>query len=355
MELFFELLQVALGQRDVLSRVFSASEWQEAFDMSNHQAVEGITLMGAERLPIELQPPKDLMMQWTFNCGFYASKSARLDKAAHKVVENFKRVGWKSCILKGQGLATLYPVPSRRHSGDIDVWIDAPAKDIIRYARKYCPESHAVYHHVDFPIWDDISIELHFFPSFLYAPSSIRNLHIFFERNKQRVMDNQITLSDGKSIAPCPDSEFNAVYLLSHIFSHLLEEVIILRQFLDYYYVLRSIRNKEMQSRVAMEVERIGLKPLARGVMFVMRDFFGLEKEFLLFEPDEVIGRFLHNEIMKGDAVEKLENRQKQNPFSYFISRTRRSFSLMKYFPKECLWFPWMRASYWLISRLRLL
>lgn len=348
MELFFELLQVALGQRDVLSRGFSASEWQEAFDISNHQAVEGITLMGAERLPIDQQPPKDLMMQWTFNCGFYASKSARLDKAAHKVVENFKRVGWNSCILKGQGLATLYPMPSRRHSGDIDVWIDAPAEDIIRYAHKYCPDSHAVYHHVDFPIWDDISIELHFFPSFLYAPDNDKHLQEFFARHKDRVMNHQVTLANGTSVVTCPDSEFNAVYLLCHIFNHLMEELIVMRQYMDYYYVLLDIKDDATRKRVAQEVERIGLADLARGMMFIMREFFGMDREYMIFEPDEIVGNFLKKEIMRGDAMLELEHRNSQGSFSHFIDRTRRSFSTMRYFPKESIWSPLTRARHWL-------
>lgn len=348
MDLFFELLQMALGQRDTLSRAYSANDWQEAFDISTRQAVEGITLIGAERLPAHQQPPKELMMQWTFNCGFFASKSARLDKASRKVVENFARRGWKSCILKGQGLATLYPVPYRRHAGDIDVWVDAPAQDIIQYVHQLCPDSHVVYHHIDFPIWDDISIELHFFPSFLYAPDNDRRLQEFFERNKERIMQHQVTLADGKSVVTCPDSEFNAVYLLCHMFNHLMEELIVMRQYLDYYYVLRDIKDDETRRRVAEDVRRIGLNTLAGGVMYVMGEFFGLEKEYMFVEPDEKIGRFLQKEIMRGDAIEELEHRNSQGSFSHFVDRTRRSFATMRYFPKESAWSPLTRARHWI-------
>lgn len=347
MELFFELIQVALGRRQALSKNYSADDWQEAFDISNSQVVEGLALLGAEQLPPEQLPSKELMMQWTFNCAHFASKNARLDKAAQKVVENFARQGWRTCILKGQGLATLYPVPSRRHAGDIDVWIDAPARDVIQYAHKYCPGSDVVYHHVDFPIWENISVELHFFPSFLYVPGNDRCLQDFFARSKDRVMERKVTLADGKSVAPCPDSEFNAVYLLCHIFNHLMEEIIVLRQYIDYYYVLRDIKDADTHQRVAKEVEAIGLTGLARGVMFVLQEFLGLENEYMFVEPDEHIGQFLQKEIMRSDVVKELERRNNQGTFSHFIDRTHRSLFTMRYFPKESIWSPITRATHW--------
>ena len=354
MELFFELILVALGQRQALSKAYSADEWQEAFSISGAQAVEGVALMAAEQLPPEQQPSKELMMQWTYNSAFFASKNARLDKAAQRLVENFARVGWKSCILKGQGIATLYPVPSRRQAGDIDVWIDAPPMDIIKYARKYCPDCHSVYYHIDFPIWEGISIELHFFPSFLYAPDNNKHLREFFRRSSERVMAHKITLGDGTSTAVCADSEFNAVYLLCHLFNHLMEEVIVVRQYMDYYYVLRDIKDDETRHRIAKEVERIGLKSFARGVMYVMGEIFSLEREYMFVEPDAYVGRFLQKELMRNDALERIENRKTQRPVSYYINRTRRSISLMRYFPKECVWSPFVRAYYFLVSRLRI-
>ena len=234
------------------------------------------------------------------------------------------------------------------HAGDIDVWVDAPAQDIIQYVHQLCPDSHVVYHHIDFPIWDDISIELHFFPSFLYAPDNDRRLQEFFEKNKERIMQHQVTLADGKSVVTCPDSEFNAVYLLCHMFNHLMEELIVMRQYLDYYYVLRDIKDDETRRRVAEDVGRIGLNTLAGGVMYVMGEFFGLEKEYMFVEPDEKIGRFLQKEIMRGDAIEELEHRNNQGSFSHFVDRTRRSFATMRYFPKESAWSPVTRARHWI-------
>ena len=346
-ELFFELLQVAMGRRHELSRSFSPDEWQTAFDLSNNHTVEGIALLGIEQLPPEQQPPKEMGLQWTFNCGYFASKNARLDKAAQRVVENFSRKGWRTCILKGQGLATYYPVPQRRHPGDIDVWVDAPPKEIIQYAHKYCPDASVGYHHVEFPIWEGISIELHYFPSFLYAPDNDRRLQDYFAKCKDKVMSHQVTLADGKSVAACPDAEFNAVYLLCHLFKHLMDELIVMRQYMDYYYVLRSIKDSDTRSRIAAVIEDIGLTDMARGMMQMMKDLFELEDEYLLVEPDEKIGAFLKEGLMKSDIVADLEHFFEPNAIIRFCNQFRHSMVTARYFPKESLWNPFAHISHW--------
>ena len=46
--LFFELLQVAVGNRERLSRVPTAVEWSDLYEESERQAVTGILLQGIE-------------------------------------------------------------------------------------------------------------------------------------------------------------------------------------------------------------------------------------------------------------------------------------------------------------------
>lgn len=46
MKLFFELLQVALGNRERLNKVPSSEEWTEMYAESERQAVTGILFHG---------------------------------------------------------------------------------------------------------------------------------------------------------------------------------------------------------------------------------------------------------------------------------------------------------------------
>ena len=62
--LFFELLQVALGNRDELSRVPTRKEWINLYQQSEKQSILGIMLEGLERLPEEQRPSQDILLQW---------------------------------------------------------------------------------------------------------------------------------------------------------------------------------------------------------------------------------------------------------------------------------------------------
>ena len=48
--LFFELIQVALVQREVLSHTPSEEEWRQLFSLAEKQAVLGVCFYGVERL-----------------------------------------------------------------------------------------------------------------------------------------------------------------------------------------------------------------------------------------------------------------------------------------------------------------
>ena len=59
-ELFFELLRVAVGQMDCLSRGPSAQEWHEIYEMARHHGLIGVCYKGVERLfEYGLRVPQD--------------------------------------------------------------------------------------------------------------------------------------------------------------------------------------------------------------------------------------------------------------------------------------------------------
>ena len=62
--LLFDLLQIALGNRDSLSIAPSAKEWSDIYKESERQAVTGILLIGIDTLPAEKRPPQALLLHW---------------------------------------------------------------------------------------------------------------------------------------------------------------------------------------------------------------------------------------------------------------------------------------------------
>ena len=341
---FFELLQIAIGNRSQLSHTPTAEEWREICALAKKQAMVGIAFCGVEQLPVEQRPPRKLWMQWYTAAERIKGLNADMDRKVFKVARMFRREGFPGVVLKGQGMAQLYKVerstvnsqrtdhpdgiiqhstfngnnltqksqntqnisvnanidtnldtnsqkthcfarvshpgesfdltqkaqksqnlhdaapvrlpdegfdltqtsqntqtlhdasPVRlpdgstvdrrlltvdsnsltvdncsltvdtclgtkqvelrsikeyRTPGDIDIWLHGERGAILEYVRWHVPDCKPVYHHVDFPVVDDVSIEVHFTPTWMNSPIRNRRLQRFFKSmvNSQQSTD----------------------------------------------------------------------------------------------------------------------------------------------------------------------
>ena len=71
-------------------------------------------------------------------------------------------------------------------------------------------------------------------------------------------------------------------FQLTHIFSHLMNEGIGLRQLVDYYYVLISDDLLLIRDRVQKELKELGLWKFAGGIMYIMQEVFGMPASRLI-------------------------------------------------------------------------
>lgn len=101
-DLFFELIQVALGQREKLSQEPSVEEWAEIYAMSKKQAVVGVAFLALERLNEEGQkPPVTLMYEWIAAAEQIKVRNEVLNGRCGEITKLFTDAGFRSCILKG--------------------------------------------------------------------------------------------------------------------------------------------------------------------------------------------------------------------------------------------------------------
>lgn len=121
--LLVDLIQIARGNKDTLSRLPSQKEWALILDVAQEQAIVGITTQGLDRLPKEQLPPKDLLLQWIGLAKLSSGAYLLHCKRARELTLKFDVAGYRSCVLKGVGLAQLYPQPEIRQFGDIDLWV----------------------------------------------------------------------------------------------------------------------------------------------------------------------------------------------------------------------------------------
>ena len=301
--LFFEYLQVAVGNRKSLSVSVTDADWHRLFEFCKRQALIGVGFSAVEKLhAMGVVCPAGLRMQWMALALQIERRNALLNEQCRQLTDRYKHDGFVTCILKGQGNCINYPenLRKRRQCGDIDVWT-APLCDIsvavqtgsndVEYAvyngfravREYVKMQHRLegniekpvirYHHIEAPKIDGTEVEVHFRPCYAHSPLRNWRMQRWFEEHADVCMKNKMHM--GFAV---PTASVNVVYQMCHLFSHYFDEGIGLRQLMDYYFALKVWHNdvmecKDLQSQ-GMWSEGLGTPVMsAQEVMAVIRSF----------------------------------------------------------------------------------
>ena len=237
-KIFIDFLRFCIGSVKEIPGSLKEADWQELYAIAKKQCLVGILFDGIKKLPAEhVGMKKELLLQWMAESQMLVKANVRLNDAAIQVSEWFRKKGFRTCILKGQGNALMYPNPYSRTPGDIDIWVEGGDKRVISFVRSISPHEKACYHHIEFPSYKGVEVEVHYRPSFLLCFWHNRKLQKYYERVKEEQFSHRVMLAEQGEIA-IPTVEFNIIFQLTHIYSHLMNEGIGLRQLLDYYYVL---------------------------------------------------------------------------------------------------------------------
>lgn len=362
-QLFIELLQVAMGNRTGLSRIPAIHEWEEVKALCLKHTLQGVGFYALQRLAEDggdVVPPRALLWE------MYSVSMALKRQNEHLVADilNLTRIleqeGFGTCILKGQGLAMLYPAGMERMPGDIDVWVardnvDAALKsrrkDVLRLCRRVVGHRPVFYHHTDFPLKGK-EIEMHFTPSWMFAPWHNARLQRFFDEEwkRRRFVDGSaLPVHDINFAAKgyyVPSAEMNVVYVLLHIYRHVFAEGVGLRQVVDYYFVLKhEVADRD---RVLAVLKSLGMLPFASAVMWVMGEVFAMDEDDMLCPPDARKGRLLLDEIMKagnfGKWDERISGTDRSSLWCRFYENMQRNLRFVCHYPSESICAPFWKT-----------
>ena len=344
--LFFEFLQVAIGNRKSLSGSVTDADWLRLFEFCKKQALIGVGFSAVEKLhTMGVVCPATIRMQWMALALQIETRNALLNEQCRQLTDRYKHDGFVTCILKGQGNCINYPedLRKRRQCGDIDLWT-APfeneecrmkneecseadggiaiavqtgkedveyveyhgCKAVIEYVRMqhrlegYIEKPVVRYHHIEAPKIDGTEVEAHFRPCYAHSPLRNWRMQRWFNDHADVCMKNKTHM--GFAV---PTASVNVVYQMCHLFSHYFDEGLGLRQLMDYYFALRVWHNdvmecKDLQSQgmwseglgtAVMSKEEVmavlrsfGMAKFAGAVMFVLQEVFFKNEECILNE-----------------------------------------------------------------------
>ncbi len=346
-EKFFELIQITVGTREGFCKVPTANEWTAMFGMAEKQSLTGVLLIGLEKLPNAQRPPQELLLEWIGIQQIVVSTNKIQDAKSKDLYEWFKDKGCDSCIIKGQGVARLYPQPELRQAGDIDIWVNADRDDAVG---KMLSESIDVsvidYVNCQAAFFDDVEVEVHFRPTYFFNPFANGRLQKWIQGNKSAQM-----ASFDDAVGFCyPTIAFNLVFSLIHIYRHVFSEGIGLRQLTDYYYILNHSTEDERKDAFDTLCS-FGLKKFVSTVMYVMRRVFAIDESLLLCQPNQREGEYLLTEILYGGNFGQFDDRNKHLPTESRMKRgvenVKRNLRFLKHYPSEVLWAPAFKLWHW--------
>lgn len=377
-ELFFELIQIALGNRSCLSHTPSENEWKCMYKMAKKHALIGICFVALQRLGADtygsfthIGISEPLYLKWLGMTAKIQRRNEIVDGHCVELQQMIADKGLRCCIFKGQTNTVLYPYLSDlntnlgvlRQSGDIDIWMEGGRKRVIESVRKIAETEEIRETHVHLKVFKDTVVEVHYHPGLIRHFVKNARLERYFSESTDSCFSNRIFLNNSKQIC-APTLEFNLVHQLTHIFHHLFTEGVGLRQVMDYYFVLLNSKGKKevLVSRVQEMIKVLELERFASALIWVMGfAFYGkgnelssLSFELLGVEPNEKDGRFLLDEIMQSGNFGHDDDRynfKDMNAMQSFCRITKKNISYLRFAPFDWFWGPLWRIYHFAVRK----
>ena len=348
---YLHFLKCCLNGQHVSEEDVAGINWHDLLSFAKKQAIAGVFWQGIQQLGHlrSNKPTDDDVMEWMAATIRISRQNKKVSEKCVWVYNNFNHEGFRSCLLKGQGVALLYPDPTLRHSGDIDIWVEGGAEKVIPYIRQFKPKAKACYHHIDFMRVEKIPIEVHYRPSWMSCPWYNRRLQQYFAEQADEQFKHVVSLHGEAGSLAVPTWEFNVVFLLSHIYNHLLHEGIGFRQVIDYYYLLRQGAGKSIAERQAMgdTLRHLGMRKIGGALMWVLGEYLGLDSSLMVLPIDAKRGKVLLHEMVSGGNFGRHDERTLSGKYDSAVAnntqRLWRDLRMVRHFPSESLWEPFFR------------
>ena len=111
-KLFYELIRLSVGSCSVLSSHPSSHEWQSLRTKAIKQAIDGVSFEGFlkyQEYSENVQECKKIKLQWIASVLQLEQRNELTNLRAQQLTKFFKNGGFRTCVLKGQGVAYMYP------------------------------------------------------------------------------------------------------------------------------------------------------------------------------------------------------------------------------------------------------
>lgn len=116
------LVRLGLFSNQPDTKVLCDTDWDYLLDFASTHGLVGLVWDGICKLPINLQPERNKKINWALSAEEIADRYQTQQAVLARIIDSCNQNGLRCLLLKGVGIAHLYPNPPARPSGDIDVF-----------------------------------------------------------------------------------------------------------------------------------------------------------------------------------------------------------------------------------------
>ena len=313
---------------------FYDMDWRGLYEFSLQQAITGIVFDGIDRMSEsqKVDISQKLLYEWIGQVFKIEAQNRLVNQRVNELTESLRKQGKRSCLLKGQGNAQMYPNPLHRLPGDIDIWLDGSKELIVDFVHERFPNMNVQYHHMNYPVFNDVDVEVHYYPSFCFNKWNNHWLQTFFKEESE---------SQFKSISKegyaVPTVFFNLVFQLSHMMRHFFTQGIGLRHAIDYYYLLKQDITKEEKEKVVKVLKRCGMYKFFCAVLWIEVEVLGLDRNIDIAPYNRKAGIIILREMLKGGNLGHSYKHNQNKIILAYASQMIYSIQYICEFPSEPL------------------
>ena len=280
-KLFFELMQVSVGQLDCVSRFPEPDEWRKFYELAKRHAVLGVCYYGVTKLfDYGLVAPQELSLDWMAEAEHIKESNRGETQRLITLQAELQKHHLRSSIMTGPGLKRFYnrELQPLRYTKGIDLYVFGYKNQI------------------DLKQWADMHVRI--FPE-LRAGKSMKRNHKF---EKWILQNNDLMFRQAGELV-VPSHSMTIVIEIVHIYNLFLEKQLTMRNLMDLFFLLRYSQGSEKifkfaQTSVDGEIKELGLTRFTRGLMWLLKEILNLDTKCMPVEPLEEEGQYLLSKII---------------------------------------------------------
>ena len=264
-----------------------------------------------------------------------------------EVFEKLDTFGCNPILLKGEGLAQLYPSRCVRACGDVDIYVGTKDFDkAVSCLKSMCEErdlAHAVLSRHDYSVkYKGILFEIHFKPGYATIEKAEQRFQELASYWLEPEKCQTITIL-GKQIL-IPAAQYNILYVFEHLARHFRNSELGIRQFLDWALLLEKTEFQE--SILKKDLEELFVLDAWKKFGGVLREGLGMEIIPFIEATDNKLSKELIFVLMKRGNFGKMKSYLEiKGKFFYLLSLFGKSREVALVFPQY--------SKKWLAKRLK--